>query len=227
MSVVPNTRVQKIEFYEVHSAVWRSQVAAVGLTAEETAEMEDRTASARAAYQAALNARDAAKAATNNFYDLVSDMGSFGAGLMSKIRGFAESTQNPNVYTLAQIPPPATPTPAPAPGTPMDFVVTLMQNGAVELKWKCANPAGVSGTLYECRRTIGAGPFVFIGATGVRSFTDDTIPTGSQGVVYEITAVRSTKRGNPAQFNVNFGVGGDGMLFAQVSEHAGAMKMAA
>lgn len=43
---------------------------------------------------------------------------------------------------------------------------------------------------------------------GVKTFLDETLPTGSAPVTYKITAVRSTARGNPAQFTVNFGVGG-------------------
>ena len=50
---------------------------------------------------------------------------------------------------------------------------SFLQTGAVELKWKCANPTGTQGTIYECRRKIGNGAFTFVGATGVRAFTDD------------------------------------------------------
>lgn len=217
MSVIPTTRIGKVEFYEVHSPVWAAQAAAVGLTTTETAEITQRTEKSRGAYQAMLTARASAKAATEDFYDNVADMASYGAGLMSKIRGFAESTANPTVYIMAQIPAPATPTPAPAPGKPMDFSVELSESGVIMLKWKCVNPVGTTGTIYEVRRRIGAGsPWTFLGATGVKSFDDDTLPAGSTGVTYEISAVRSTKRGLPGQFNVNFGVGGDGAAFARV-----------
>jgi hypothetical protein len=117
---------------------------------------------------------------------------------------------------------------APAPGTPTDFTASLNQTGVVTLKWKCANPAGTTGTIYECRRKIGNGSFAFIGAVGTREFADATLPAGSIGVLYEVTAVRSTVRGNPALFNVNFGVGGGGGMFiASTSEGEPSMKMAA
>lgn len=220
MGIVPDTRTGKIEFYETHADIWRTNATQIGLTVAEATELAADAADARAAYNASLTARDAAKAATQTFYSATSDLAGFGAGLLAKIKSYAESTGNPNVYQLAQIPPPATPSPAPAPGTPTNFTVGLLQSGAVELRWKCENPAGVSGTIYECRRRIGSGggggAFAFIGATGTRSFTDDTLPSGSSGVTYEITAVRSTRRGAPAQFNVNFGVGGNGQAFARV-----------
>ena len=217
MSIVPKNRVGQIEFYETHAPVWKDAATSVGVTSAEAEALIAAAATARESYTASILARDASKSATQDFYTDTADMATMGAGLLAKIKAFAESTQNPGVYSAAQIPPPAAPTPVAAPGTPMDFSVLLMQSGAIELRWKCNNPVGTQGTIYECRRKIGGGAFTFIGASGVRSFIDDTLPSGSVGVTYEITATRSTKRGLPAQFNVNFGVGGDGAVFATVS----------
>lgn len=111
-------------------------------------------------------------------------------------------------------------------GTPFEFIVGLLQNGALELRWKCSNPSGTQGTIYEVQRQIGSGGFACVGASGVRSFTDDTLPSGSAPVTYQVTAVRSTSRGNPAQFTVNFGVGGPGLTIASVTE-SGPVKLAA
>lgn len=116
---------------------------------------------------------------------------------------------------------PATPGTLPPPGTPFDFTVSLMQSGALELKWKCNNPEGTSGTIYEVRR---AGTFV--GATGVRTFVDETLP-GTSPVMYQVTAIRSTSRGNPAQFTVTFGTGGGGFAITGVSGENTTVKMAA
>ena len=134
------------------------------------------------------------------------------------------------MYPLAQIPAPAVPSPVGPPGTPFDFTVALQQTGAVTLRWKCNNPVGASGTVYEVRRRVGGtGTFGFLANVGTRSFTDETIPGGSNGVTYQITATRSTRRGTPAQFNVNFGIGGDGLTFATVTAEGenAPMKMAA
>ncbi|MCC6951557.1 MAG: hypothetical protein IT433_08925 [Phycisphaerales bacterium] len=105
---------------------------------------------------------------------------------------------------------PATPGTTPPPGTPFEFTVGLLQNGALELKWKCSNPSGTVGTIYEVKRSIGSGAFAFIGVSGVKMFTDETLPNGAMPATYQVTAVRSTARGNPAQFTVNFGIGGGG-----------------
>jgi len=134
-----------------------------------------------------------------------------GAGLIRTIKNKAESTNDPNVYVLAQIPSPATPTPVGPPGTPTDFRIELLQYGGLKLTFKCSNPTGSVGTIYEVKRRNGAtGAFTYIGATGVKSFTDATLPSGLTSVTYQITAIRSTASGIPAQFSINFGVGGGG-----------------
>jgi hypothetical protein len=155
-----------------------------------------------------------------------------GADMIQQIKTKAQTTNNPGVYDLAQIPAPAVPAPVPPPGTPSDFAVNLMQDGTLELKWKCANPTGASGPIYQVQRRVGAAAeFTFVGAAGARRFVDATLPAGASPVTYQITAVRSTASGNPAQFTVNFGAGGAGggpSIASVVSGNGGAsVKMAA
>jgi hypothetical protein len=92
------------------------------------------------------------------------------------------------------------------------------------------------GTIYEVKRAAGGGSMEFVGASGVKTFTDDTLPMGASPVTYQITAVRSTARGNPAQFVVNFGTGGGGLTIASITpssapgsgdSEGGEVKMAA
>ena len=232
MGVVPDPRLGKIDFYEAHIAPWTSNAAAIGLTPASVTALGGLTTAARTAFNAAEAARLAAKSATQNFYDKVRAMHSgAGAGqdMIDTIRNHAETKNDPNVYVLAQIPAPAVPGATPPPGTPFDFTVGLLQNGALELKWKCSNPSGTQGTIYEVLRRSGTGAFAFAGATGVKLFTDETVPSDAAPVTYQITAVRSTSRGNPAQFIVNFGFGGPGLAgvtIASITE-GGPMKMAA
>lgn len=220
MSIVPQSRLGKIEFYEAHIIPWQANAVAIGLTGPAVVGLSSRTTAARAAYNAAEAARQASKTATQAYYDAVrlmhSDSGG-GADMIETIKAFAQFTGNPAVYTLAQIPPPAPPSAAPPPGTPFDFKVGLLQDGALELKWKCNNPSGTSGTVYEVlRRTGPTGPFAFVGSSGLRSFVDDTLQSGSASVTYRITAVRSTQKGHPAQVLVSFGVGGPGITIESV-----------
>ena len=120
-------------------------------------------------------------------------------------------TAGAGVYPLANIPAPATPGPRPAPGKPTDFVATLDESGALALRWKCPNPAGSGGTIYQIyRRTTPAGEFAYLGGSGTKAFVDTTLPAGSAAVTYQLQAVRSTGTGPWAQFNVNFGTGTGG-----------------
>lgn len=219
MSIVPKTKLSRMTFYEAHIAKWTANATSIGLTTADCTALAAKILAARKAFDDQQLALEAAKSATQTANNAVADMHALGSADIGKIKAFAEATQNPEVYPMADIPAPGTPSPVGPPGLPYAFAVSLDQSGAVTLKWKCTNPAGATGTVYEVRRRIGAaGSFAFLGAVGIRSFTDDTIPAGSTGVTYEITAVRSTKRGMPGQFNVNFGVGGDGITFATVED---------
>lgn len=232
MSIVPENRLERIEFYEAHIAPWTTNAVGIGLTAASVTALGALVTSARNAYNAAEAARQAAKAATQSFYDAVRAMHSnpgAGADMIEQIKNYAQTKNLPNVYTLAQIPPPAVPGVTPPPGTPFDFTVGLLQNGSLELKWKCNNPSGTSGTIYEVARRLGGsttGPFEYVGPTGVKTIIDDTVPSNAGPVTYQITAIRSTQRGNPAQFTVTFGMGGGGLTVAGVTGES-ASKLAA
>jgi len=203
----------------------------VSVTASVTA-LSTAATNARDLYTAHVAAQAAAKAATAAFYDSIRTLHSapgMGADMIQQIKTKAQITNNPNVYNLAQIPAPAVPTPTPAPGTPTDFTVALKQDGSLELKWRCPNPAGVSGTIYQVlRRASGQAEFSLVGATGSRKFIDTTLPAGASPVTYQVTAVRSTASGNPAQFTVSFGIGTSGATIESVVGGDGTrVKMAA
>ena len=226
MGLLPPSRVGKIEFFESHINPWTEHAADIGVTPSSVANLTSLTEAARAAFLAAEEARQASKAATEAFYTAVSSMAKSGTAMIETIRVFADVNNNPNVFVLAEIPAPSSGSPVGPPGTPFQPVVTLSQTGAVTLNWKCNNPSGASGTIYEVRRQIGSGNFVFVGATGTREFIDDTIPAGSSIVNYQVNGLRSTVRGPVATFNVRFGVGGGGGLTVVDSTNA-EVKMAA
>jgi hypothetical protein len=220
MAIVPNTNIGKITFYEAHIPVWSATPTIIGLVAADCTALSALIGSARKEYDTQQAALYEARNATQRMKDAVRAMHALGSADIAKIKAFAEATNNPTVYTSAVLPPPATPSPVGPPGTPFEFVVTLLQTGAINLRWKCSNPTGASGTVYEVARRVGGDsvPFTLVGAIGVREFEDATIARGSSSVTYRVQAVRSTSRGNPAQFTVSFGVGGNGLMVATVSE---------
>lgn len=217
MSVVPRDTVAKIQFYEDHNTPWNTNAVAIGTTTTEVTALATKTTAARAAYDAQQAAQNAAKDATLTLHLAVKAMDVAGSNIIKKVRAKAGTDGN-GVYALASIPAPATPGPVPAPGTPTDFSTTLNPDGSLKLNWKCANPPGAFGTVYQLSRRDGAtGDFVAIGGSGTRTFTDATLPAGVASVTYQITAVRSTSVGISAQFIVNFGtVTGTGERVASV-----------
>ena len=212
MSLVPSSNLGSIMFYEGVLPLWETNYAEIGLLVGDVGAATTLVEAARAAYVAQQAALDAAKLATQNANAAVAAMKGIGAINILKIRTYADSTNNINVYTLAGLPFPAVPSAMPAPGLCTNLSVTILPTGALTLKWKCVNPTGATGTSYEVARRIGgSGAFTIIGSGGGnKTFIDDTLPIGSGPVFYRITGVRSTVRGTTNEFVVNFGVGGGG-----------------
>lgn len=228
MRTVPRTVQQKISFFQSHLGPWSDHAAQIGITDTDAAEMSAATDAAREAYANQHIAQQQAQSATGNLKLALAEMERKGAAIILKVRAKA-GTAGEQTYTLASISPPNAPSPTPAPGTPHSFTWDLLATGALVLKWKCKNPRGSEGTLYEIQRSVtgvGAGrDFVFIGTSGRCKFVDDTMPRGGGRdgeVFYRIIAVRSTVKGQPAIFGVSFGTGenGAGMMFQAAGRRA-------
>jgi hypothetical protein len=227
MAVVPSKQIEKVQYYQDHIAPFTTNATAIGITTTEVTDLDTKATAARAAYDAQQAAKQAAKTATEAFDNAANAMSVAGAAIIKKIRAKAEQTGNPAVYTLAQIPAPPTPTAKPAPGKPTDLTVQLNGNGSLMLKWKCPNPPGTSGTLYQIFRAVGAGEFVYLGGSGQKSFQDNTVPAGATKLTYQIQAVRSTAVGEFAQFIINFGTNAGGGMTASVTQEPASPKLAA
>ena len=152
-----------------------------------------------AGVQVAINA---ARSATLGLQLAVEAMAKAGANIISQIR--VKASTDDGVYPLALIDAPAKASPIGEPGKPTRFSVELSQVGSLTLKWKCKNPKGSVGTMYQIWRRIGTGELTYLGCVGVKMFVDDALPAGASEVMYQVQAFRSTKAGPWAQFNVNF-----------------------
>jgi len=221
MSIVPKNLVSKIEFFEDHLAAWAANAVAMGSSAAKVTALQTKTTAARAALVAQREAKIAAKGKTLLLSDAVREMANAGGDIIKEVKVKAANDGSNVPYELAGIPGPATPSPVAAPGTPFDFLVLLIAaNGALQLKWKCTNPPNGPGVYYSIERRLGGGgstgSFVLLGTSGARKYTDATVPAGTTRVTYRITATRTTGAGNPATFEVQFGVGGAGEMTASV-----------
>lgn len=192
MAIVPDSRIDKVVFYETHLTPWTNNAVAIGLTLPEVAALSIATTDARAAYNTMIAARAAAKAATQSFYTSVSNMHSapgLGSDMIDTIKNFAQTTDDPNVYTLAQIPPPADPVPAGPPETPTNVSGIINSDGAVELKWKGTL---ASSTFYEILRKLdGELTWTVIDSVGAKGYLDNTVPVGTASVQYRVRAKRA------------------------------------
>jgi hypothetical protein len=227
MGTVPQNPKLRLEWYESHNAQFAANAVAIGTTTTATTDLTTKTTAARDKFNAKLAAENAAKVATSEWHSAAEAMGTAGSAIIDQIRAKAKTVGGTSIYELAGIPAPATPTPKPPPGQPTDLQVALDATGTLTLKWKCANPTGSSGTTYNVFRRIGAaGEFSYLGGTGAREITDETVPAGSALVMYKIQAVRSTAVGPWNTFNVFLGVdtGGTAMVTSVV---ATSPKMAA
>ena len=213
MGTIPVTKVGKIEFCESHVEAWTTNAVAIGTSSPAVTSWSTQTTAARAAYQAQQLAQSAAKDATNNLNLAVRALSTSTSAIVKQVRAKADMAGD-GVYSLASLPPPVTPVPMPAPGQPYGFTVALNALGALTLKWKCNNPSGSQGTVYQIWRKIGppsTEALVYIGGSGKKEFTDATLPAGSMAVTYQIQAARSTAVGPWATFKVHFGVSGGSM----------------
>jgi hypothetical protein len=234
MPIMPDKKIDKLGFCEAHVEPWTDNAVPMGSSAPAVADFSTKTTAARAAYTVKQAAEEALRNANNDFNMALAAATTAAADIIKQVRAKAATSGN-SIYTLASLPIPATPGPVPPPGTPTDLKVELNPDGSLKLSWKCANPAGSTGTLYHVyRSTTGeAGDYTFVGGTGERKFPDGTVPSGLSIVYYKIQAVRTTALGVAGEFMVRFGVGGAGaggagaISVTAIKPGAGAAKMAA
>lgn len=216
MSLIPDSKTGKVAFFQTRVAPWTTSATLIGTTTQAVTDLGTKVTAA----ETAIAGQDAAyatyRAAVMTANNAVRTMVTAGSDIIKAIRAKA-AVSGEGVYELAQIPAPATPTPVAPPGKPANFAVMISDSGALKLKWKCANPRGSGGTIYQIARRVGTGAMMPIGVSGTKSFIDVTVPAGVASITYQIQAVRSTALGEAAQFTVNFGVSDGGALITSVA----------
>jgi hypothetical protein len=218
MPVVPDTKLGKIQFAEEHVTPWTTNSVAMGSSAATITSWSAKVTTARAAYEAQKAAQNAAKAATNDLNIAMLAMNDATADVIRQIRTQA-GIVGASVYSLAEIPAPATPGPVGAPGTPDQFKVLLRPDGTLDIRFACPNPPGCTGVIYQVYRKVQAtDAYQYLGGTGQRKFIDSTVPSAVPSVMYQIQGVRSTAIGVANEFTVNFGVGSGGVVTASVAD---------
>ncbi len=190
MAILPKSELGQLEFFEGHLPAWGTAPASIGLTAGQVTGLATATTAARTAFNAAIVAHEAAKAATANQHNKIAAMTAIGTDLLKIIKAYAAVQNDPNVYVLAQIPAPAEPTPAPPPSAPTDLFAVMNADGSIQLKWKGSLAQRQFYSVW--RQTEPGGVFEQICAVAAKSFLDVTCPRGLMQVAYEVRAHRDT-----------------------------------
>lgn len=214
MGVVPDKDVDALQFFEFHVPIWQSAAASIGVSASMVTGLDNAAKAARSQLNAKETARQASKTATNAFNGGMTNLRGIGADLIKTIKAFADTTNNPNVYNLAQIPPPAAPTPAPPLEAPTNLVADPAADGTISLKWKGSIKYSTFFSIF--RKGPGEAGFFQIATVAAKSFIDTAPPpptgssTGSRTVEYLVRAQRQTEIGPPSSsVTVTYGAGGE------------------
>lgn len=210
MSTYPRERIQFLQWCEARWPVWAKDPEAIGLTAQQITAVKNATQAMRARVTEQTAARAAAKSATEAVVDAEGTTRDEVADAVRFIRAYATSTNDPNVYNLAQIPAPGSAAPVPPPGTPTDFRVELNAEGSITIRWKAAHPEGSYNVVYFVqRKLLTETQFRIIGGSGERAYTDETLPFGVDGATYIVTSQRGSVQSAPSrQLTITFGSGG-------------------
>jgi len=211
MPVLPETKLGQLEFFESHKDAWADHATEIGLQDSAISAFKPQITAARAAYSAMQIARDASKAATQNFYNTHGDMLSTGRAFIAAIKAFAETSNDPNVYVLANIDPPAPPSPTPAPETPTDLVGAISPSGSVTLTWSSTRSGATRGIFFLVeRQRASETTWTPLGGVMEKAIIDPNPGLGEGPVQYRVRAGRNTSYSEwtvPISFNVPCGPG--------------------
>jgi hypothetical protein len=234
MALVPSKPADKVQWYRNKTSAtgkWKLNAVAIGSTVAIIDGVAADVDAAQAALDDVAAKKTALKTAVSEAKVKVAALSAAGADVIASIRSKAAQV-GVSIWPLADLPDPTVPSPVPAPGTPEKFKAQLLEDGALKVSFKCPNPTRSQGTVYEVKRKTGlSGAWTALGTTGKREFTDEALTSSAiagGSVIYQVTAIRSTRQGEPGTFLVQFGTAaGTGETIATVVSPVGSPKLAA
>lgn len=210
MAVLPDRVEERIAWFEQRIAAWTASAELIGLQDTQVAQLTPLITAARAAFNAAQAARTAAKNATFTQSNAVRELSAFGGDLIKTIKAFAESSGNPQVYTIASVPAPAPPSPAGPPKAPENVAADPNADGSITIRWAGSM---ANQTFFTVWRKLGStGTYTQIGAVASKSFIDTQVPAGLASVSYLVRAQRNNIVSPASDVStVQFGGGAQGL----------------
>ena len=207
-SIVPESRAEAIAFLQARIAAWTANAAEIGISVEQATSLSGLILAAADAQTTQIDLTNQKEAATTAFHASADAMRDAAVALVGTIKSYAKYTNDPSVYALAQLPPPADREPTPAPGVPFEPTIRLLGGGGVEIGFKSVNPGNVFGVTYEVYRQLdGQGEFTYVLTSGERKFVDQGLPPGTSVANYLVRGRRTTTIGEFAEFIVRLAGG--------------------
>jgi hypothetical protein len=206
MAVLPSSRAEMIAWFNERAPTWATDPTGIGLTAANVAELVGKINLAENSLSDAATTRTSALDATVVFHNDSDDLRGFGADLIKLIKAYAESTNDPNVYAAASVPPPAPPTPAGPPDMPTNLTAELLNPFGLGLSWKGSVSQGTFFGIW--RRLDAETEFTLVKTTKNKTFADTTFPAGTNTVDYYIAAIRDDFQVNSTTLSLQFGANG-------------------
>ena len=199
-AILPRDPRQLIVFAQVHAPVWQEHASELGLSAEQVQTLVDRTGEGDARRQAAVAARQASLTATQAYYHAAGELREILGRCMSTIHATAAQSEDPGAtYTAASVPVPKKPGRGGAagePAQPQELRFSVQSTGAVQIRWSCRQPAGVSGVVTLVYRKLPSDTdFCMVDVVGGKSFTDETLPAGTPSAMYMLQGRRGDRVG--------------------------------
>jgi hypothetical protein len=232
-TVVPSRDTELLAWLAQRQTPWTVNQQAISLSSAELNNFTDTTTVAQQAWQAWQNARQASTDASAAWRLAKKNARSAASAGVKSIRNYAQQQPDPQkVLGLAQLPAPKTPNFGVPPGQPSISNVSLdTATGALDIRFECNNPPGLSGTVYFVTRAVSTasnptvfGPFTQVAVTSTKRFIDNSLIAGTPAAQYIITAQRGSIVGRPSiPATVSFGrtnSGGGGPGFTVTLDHA-------
>ncbi len=210
MAVLPQSRAELIQWVNERIALWAANPTSIGLTSVQLTQLASILNTAMTKKTTAFTLRNQSEAATFDYHTHADALHELVAIFVKLIKTHAEVTNDPSVYSKAQIPFPATPAPLGPPPQPTQLVSALDVSGNIELRWKCTRKGGTSFNIFRRTTTAGqpAGQWSLIGTSEKARFTDENVPVALASATYRIVAVRAGGSSLPSDVStVFFGTG--------------------
>lgn len=229
-NTIPSADTAFLNWVNQHEQLWSDNYTRIGVSQADAGTMKSLTDASNAAWTDWQKAKLAAKAASEAWREAKKNNRTFASSTVKNIRTFASRSTTPaEVYQLAGVPAPKTPNFGVPPGTPGNVSVALDVNtGALDVRFECNNPPGLSGTVYvvsRCNSTAAQptvfGPWQQVAITSTKRFVDTTLVAGTPSIQYRIVAQRGSVVGNTSlPVTVSFGRVGNGTGFTVTNGEA-------